>query len=95
MTHWGNKMNDLMTIYQKILGIRLNTIDFGSVNMVAQNKWYQTGKISSFFCSFIRSWCAVGCAGVREKSRAKKEGATCPRESCDRVLNREGGGLHQ
>ena len=24
MTHWGNKMNDLMTIYQKILGIRLN-----------------------------------------------------------------------
>jgi hypothetical protein len=49
MTHWGNKMNDLMTIYQKILGIRLNTIDFGSVNMGAQNKWYQTGKISSFF----------------------------------------------
>ena len=53
MTHWGNKMNDLMTIYQKILGIRLNTIDFGSVNMGAQNKWYQTGKISSFFCWFF------------------------------------------
>eukprot|EP00116_Pleurobrachia_bachei_P015923 sb/3476185/ len=29
-----------MTIYQKILGIRLNTIDFGSVNMV-------------FFCWFF------------------------------------------